>query len=403
MKKKSKRKQEKGLTKKQIARSVRDKEQQRKVLIGLGIAAFLILVVIVYAIVNEEYLKPRKPVAEVNGQKITLKQYQKMVLYNYQLTKENLDQYLQVRQQYDPKGESQLFQAQILQLSKLLQDPAQLGQQTLDKMIEDVLVEQAAKEKGITVTQDEVQRALEKAFGYDRNAASSPVTSTKGITGTTGATPTPPMTEEKFKELYKKRLETFSKTAGITDKDVREMVRIQLLKDKLSEKIGEEKVPPTAEQVHARHILIAFDTSASGTVTKTVTPAMALTKAISITLQLKKGADFAELAKKYSDDPGSKDKGGDLGWFPRGVMVKEFEDVAFSLKPGEISDPVKTPYGYHIIQVLEKDPHHPLDKALLQQKRQAAFQKWFEEYKKKANIKKYWTASMVPPLPTRTP
>ncbi len=403
MKKQSRRKVEKGPTKKQIARSVREKEQQRKVMIGLAIAALLILAVIVYALVNEKYLKPHKPVAEVNGEKITLSEYQKMVLYNYQVTKENLDQYLQVRQKYDPKGESQLFQAQILQLSQLLQDPKQLGQQTLDKMIEDVLIEQAARENGITVTSDEVQRALEKAFGYDRDATSSPITSTKTITGTAGATPTPPMTKEKFEELYKKRLETFAKTSGITDKDIRKMVRIQLLREKLQKKIGEEKVPPTAEEVHARHILIAFGPKSSGTVTETVTPAMALTKAISITMQLKKGADFAELAKKYSDDPGSKDKGGDLGWFPRGVMVKEFEDAAFSLKPGQISDPVKTQYGYHIIQVLAKDPHHPLDKAILQQKRQEAFQKWFEEYKKKAKIKKFWTPAMLPPLPTPTP
>ena len=66
--------------------------------------------------------------------------------------------------------------------------------------------------------------------------------------------------------------------------------------------------------------------------------------------------DFAALAKKYSEDPGSKDTGGDLGWFPRGRMVKEFEDTAFGLKPGEVSDPVKSQFGYHIIKLEERRP-----------------------------------------------
>ena len=79
-------------------------------------------------------------------------------------------------------------------------------------------------------------------------------------------------------------------------------------------------------------------------------------QADSIALELRRGADFTVAAKRFSQDPGSKDQGGSLNWFRRGVMVPEFERVAFALKPGTISDPVESPFGYHIIQVERVQP-----------------------------------------------
>jgi peptidyl-prolyl cis-trans isomerase C len=103
------------------------------------------------------------------------------------------------------------------------------------------------------------------------------------------------------------------------------------------------------EMVKARHILIKIPENADD---KALSEAEA--KANEIKEKLDKGADFAELAKQYSDDPGTKEKGGELGFFTKGRMVPEFEAVAFSSKPGEVSKPVKSPFGYHIIQVQEK-------------------------------------------------
>jgi peptidyl-prolyl cis-trans isomerase D len=107
------------------------------------------------------------------------------------------------------------------------------------------------------------------------------------------------------------------------------------------------------EQVRARHILIAVPQGADAK-----TDAAAKAKAEGLLKQLRGGADFAALAKANSDDPGSKDSGGELGFFTRGRMVPEFEKAAFALQPGQISDLVKTSFGYHIIQVEEKQTAH---------------------------------------------
>jgi peptidyl-prolyl cis-trans isomerase SurA len=84
--------------------------------------------------------------------------------------------------------------------------------------------------------------------------------------------------------------------------------------------------------------------------------ARARAQADSIVLELRRGADFATAARRFSQDPGTRDQGGSLNWFRRGVMVPEFERVAFSLKPGVVSDPVESPFGYHIIQVERTQP-----------------------------------------------
>jgi parvulin-like peptidyl-prolyl isomerase len=110
------------------------------------------------------------------------------------------------------------------------------------------------------------------------------------------------------------------------------------------------------EQVTARHILIAFKGSpAAQPGKKELTEDEAKAKAEDIRKQLAGGADFAELAKKESDDTGSGARGGDLGSFGHGQMVPEFEKAAFETKAGEISPVVKTQYGYHIIKVEKHD------------------------------------------------
>src|SRR6266446_669899 len=121
------------------------------------------------------------------------------------------------------------------------------------------------------------------------------------------------------------------------------------LKVQYQKNIQQYQVP---NRVHAQHILLM-------TVGKTDAEVEEIRKkAEDILNQLKKGAKFEDLAKKYSEDPGTKDKGGDLGWLVQGQTVPEFEKVAFSLQKAQTSDLVKTQYGFHIIKVLDKETAH---------------------------------------------
>ena len=105
----------------------------------------------------------------------------------------------------------------------------------------------------------------------------------------------------------------------------------------------------TQEMVKARHILVRVENAASEDEKK-----KAKDKAEMYLKKIMDGEDFAKMAAEVSDDPGSKAKGGDLGFFPKGRMVKSFEDAAFALKPGETSGIVETQFGFHIIKVEDK-------------------------------------------------
>ena len=146
------------------------------------------------------------------------------------------------------------------------------------------------------------------------------------------------------------------------------------------------------EQVRANHILIKVEPDA-----KAEDKTAALGKIKDVQKKLKEGAKFDALAKEYSEGP-SKDKGGDLGYFRRGQMVKPFEEKAFSLKPGEVSDVVETQFGYHLIEVVDVKPasvvpfsevKERIQKFLQQQKTQAEMFKYIDELRKSAKVETF--------------
>lgn len=171
---------------------------------------------------------------------------------------------------------------------------------------------------------------------------------------------------------------------GYTEEDIRKNIRtnftirklmepqITITEEEMQQYFNENKTSfDTPEQVKASHILV--DTEE---------------KAKEVKEKIKAGNDFAELAKEYSTDEGSKSQGGQLGYFQRGDMAQQFEDAAFALEVGGISEPVQTGFGYHIIKVEDKiaakeanyaDSKDQVKDALIQQKIPELFNTWLQE------------------------
>jgi len=186
------------------------------------------------------------------------------------------------------------------------------------------------------------------------------------------------MSEDEFQKRYSEYVLALRKNVGFSEAAFRRLFESGIYREKLQEALAAE-VPTTAEQVHARHILVKTEEEAK-----------------SVLERLKAGEDFAALAKELSTDTSSK--GGDLGWFPRGQMVTEFEEAAFALQPGETSGIVQTSYGYHIINLLERDPNRPLDEATLSQKRASALEDWLAKQRESEAVQRFSYLDKVPPL-----
>jgi parvulin-like peptidyl-prolyl isomerase len=374
-------KQTKVFSKKQISRKQREEQQKRILYIIAGITAIAVLLVIGFGFYQEFIVKPSSPVASVNAKPISTRDYQLMVQYR-RLDLANQVAVLQAQlSQMDPTVEEQQFLVQYLQqqIQQLQALEISLPAQVLEDMIDDELVRQEAAMRNITVTAEELQEEIERQFGYERNPPTptpTPITATVAVTVT--PTPTvPPMTQEDFQNNYGEYLLALRRNAGFSEASFRRLFESSIYGRKLQEALAEE-VPTTAEQVHALHILVETEEEAKAVLER-----------------LAAGEDFAALANELSMDTGTED--GDLGWFPRGRMVPEFEEAAFALQPGDTSEIVETSYGYHIIHLLERDPDYPLDEVALEQRKASVLEDWLEEHRQSDAVERYWSSDKVPP------
>jgi len=277
------------------------------------------------------------------------------------------------------------------------QQKRNLPDQTLSDIIDKRLIQQEAARRGISVSPaelDDKERQTVADFQAVSNPAptpqptSAPDSSDAAVAADTAATaaasivatpaaaasPSAPTTPTVVPTLdtsaYAPALQQLLDKNNLAEPDFRDRLLQGMLRERLQTAIGQEQVPDTQDQVHARHILVATQEQAD-----------------SVLAQLQAGADFAALASQVSTDPGSKDKGGDLGWFGHGVMDPPFETAAFALQPGQLSDVVHGANGFHIIQMLERDPARAVPADQLTSQRQKAFTDWLASRRSSQDVK----------------
>ena len=211
-------------------------------------------------------------------------------------------------------------------------DDAQLNKGVLEQLIGTELLYQESKKEGIKVDQKAVDERLEKwKKQFPDEEAYKKAMSAANLSK-------PQMREDITKGMTIEKLivEKFVDKTTVPEKEIKAYYESHL------------NLFKQPEQVKASHILIKVDPKATESEKED-----ALKKIRDVQKKQIKGDDFAKLAKEYSEGP-SNTKGGDLGFFKRGQMVPAFETVAFKLKPGEVSDIVKTRFGYHLIKVMDK-------------------------------------------------
>lgn len=214
---------------------------------------------------------------------------------------------------------------------------AQARLRVLEAMIEQEVILQAAAREGIVVLDEAADRAVQQSIA-DAGG------------------------EEQF--------QAWLQANGLTADDYRQALHAQLVAQAVFQQVTRD-VPTVAEQVHARHVALVTEEEAR-----------------QVLARLQNGEDFATLARQFSQDATTRDNGGDLGFFPRDLLLApEIEEVAFSLAPQQISEVVRTQFGqYHIVQVLEREENRPLPEDVLHRLYENAFERWLSEQLAAAEI-----------------
>ncbi|MER3405769.1 MAG: hypothetical protein C4289_11925, partial [Chloroflexota bacterium] len=346
-------------------------------------------IILAVAFVADEILPGMSPVATVNRTEISLRTYATRLGFERNRLRsefQNLQVFASTRPQNDPAR--QLAQQQLIQVQEQL---FSVNASTLELLIDEELVRQEAKKRRLSVSKEEIDAELQKRFApQDEGTVPAPGASPTAAQAGTGAeqpdavatpaatatalptpAPTSRATTTPARTLLQSRLRAFLQVTGVSEGYLRRTVEADLLKEKLRQQLAEQ-IPAVQEQVHARHILVSDEEKAREAIRR-----------------IEAGERFEDVAAEISQDPGTKDQGGDLGWFPRGIMVTEFEEAAFALQPGQLSRPVQTQFGYHVIRVDERSAGRPVESSQLEQLKRNALNKWLEQQKNLQTVQRF--------------
>lgn len=306
--------------------------------------------------------KVGKTVATVNGENITYGEYlKKFAFQKYMIDstygKEIWNEKVPAEQSIT-KQETTLIKDFTLRL--------------VDSIIQEELLSQEAKKQSLTIDESELKNNVDQwKNSIKKDTTAKEYYEKNGIT------------EEVVTDVFKEQMNISALEANYAKNN-------PVTQEEIDKYYNEHKSEYTNAQVKASHIIIKTQND-DGTEMSQDKVDSAKKQIDEIYAKIKAGEDFAKLAKQYSQDA-SKDAGGDLGFFSKGQMVKEFEEVAFSMKVGEVSEPFKTKYGYHVVKLTDKkedttDPKQVKEflKGTLQQEK---FTKYVEELKKAAKITK---------------
>ena len=385
----------KVVSKKYVARQERER-QQSKLIRNIAIAVVVLVVLLIsYGYVDQNVLQARRSVATVNGEKITVAQFEARVRLNRDNLINQYFQYMQLAQNFGMD-----FNTQLSQIEAQLNDYQSVGQNVLDTMIYETLYRQLAQEEGISFSADDIEKEIQGLLGYYPDGTPTPepqptvyvaeastlspeqlelVTVSPEPTTVPTATPAedaepteepaptatsaPTLTAtaytfEGYQQAYEDTLPLYEEF-GLDEAGFRFLIEANLYYTALYDMVTADVKNEGQDYVWARHILVD-DPDVAETIRE----------------QVLAGEDFSELAATNSIDPSAATNYGDLGWFTSGQMVAPFEEAIFALENiGDVSEVVQTDFGYHIIQLLGRE-HRPWDANTYQQTKDSVFQEW---------------------------
>jgi len=389
-----------------VAQKEKEDRQKRTIIISTIVVLVAVFSLVAYGVLDKYVLKPKTPIVQLDSRNVNVLEFEQRVRYQrFQIINQTYQLIEFVQSLGGTPDIFAYFEQQIIMATTQLSQPLLIGQEVIQTISDDLIILAEAEKMGIEVDEAQIDQEIRSVFGYFPEGTPTPIpineplptstmtslqmtlvpptdspeedqeenqstlpTNTPQIEEAPEGEPDPTATPlliptEYTLDLYEVSYQNYMDVLTneeIKEQTFRDTVRMYLVRKELMNVLSAD-ITQTQEQIWVRHILVEDELTA-----------------LEVTDKLAGGQDFVVLAAEYSSDETNKDNGGDLGWFALGMMVQPFEEAAFALEVGEISDPVQTDFGWHILQALGKE-QMPIDEAALENLRNQAFSEWLIE------------------------